>query len=60
MLIYFPRETQRWIIDQLVSRLSGGGLLVLGAGEDVGWHNDSVTRLQWPGVCAYQKLETEQ
>lgn len=60
VLIYFSRDTQRWIIDQLVSRLSEGGLLVLGAGEDVGWHNESVRRLQWPGVCAYQKLETEQ
>jgi len=60
VLIYFSREMQRWIVDQLVSRLSAGGLLVLGAGEDAGWHNENVQRLQWPGVCAYQKLEIEQ
>ena len=55
VLIYFERERQRWIIDQLVDRLRVGGLLVLGAGEDVSWLNQSVCRLQWPGVCAYKK-----
>jgi len=55
VLIYFGRERQRWIIDQLVERLRVGGLLVLGAGEDVSWLNQSVCRLQWPGVCAYKK-----
>jgi len=55
VLIYFERERQRWIIDQLVDRLRVGGLLILGAGEDVSWLNQSVCRLQWPGVCAYRK-----
>ena len=55
VLIYFEREKQRWIIDQLVDRLRVGGLLILGAGEDVRWLNQSVRRLKWPGVCAYQK-----
>jgi len=55
VLIYFGRERQRWIIDQLVDRLRVGGLLVLGAGEDVSWLNQNVCRLQWPGVCAYTK-----
>jgi type IV pilus assembly protein PilK len=54
-LIYFERERQRWIIDQLVKRLRGGGLLILGAGEDVSWLGQNVCRLQWPGVCAYKK-----
>lgn len=56
VLIYFPREKQRWIIDQLVARLNEKGLLILGAGEDAGWQNERVQRLQWPGVCAYQKI----
>lgn len=56
VLIYFSRERQRWIIDQLVDRLRIGGLLILGAGEDVSWLNQSVRRLQWPGVCAYTKI----
>jgi type IV pilus assembly protein PilK len=60
VLIYFSRDTQRWIIDQLVERLKPGGLLVLGAGEDAGWVNSEVERESWPGVCAYTKLETEQ
>ena len=56
VLIYFSRDRQRWIIDQLVDRLRVGGLLILGAGEDVSWLNQSVRRLQWPGVCAYKKI----
>ena len=55
VLIYFEREKQRWIIDQLVDRLRAGGLLILGAGEDVRWLNQSMRRVQWPGVCAYKK-----
>lgn len=55
VLIYFGRERQHWIIDQLVDRLRVGGLLVLGAGEDASWLNQGVRRLQYPGVCAYQR-----
>jgi type IV pilus assembly protein PilK len=55
VLIYFDRERQRWIIDQLVDRLRPGGLLILGAGEDVSLLNQGVRRLRWPGVCAYRK-----
>ena len=55
VLIYFEREKQRWIIDQLADRLRNGGLLILGAGEDVRWLNQSMRRVQWPGVCAYKK-----
>jgi type IV pilus assembly protein PilK len=54
-LIYFERDRQRWIIDQLVDRLRVGGLLILGAGEDVSWLRQNVARLPWPGVCAYKK-----
>jgi type IV pilus assembly protein PilK len=56
VLIYFEREKQRWIIDQLVNRLKPGGLMVLGAGEDVQWSNSSMRRLSWPGVCVYSKI----
>ena len=55
VLIYFERDKQRWIIDQLVDRLRVGGLLILGAGEDVSWLRHNVSRLSWPGVCAYKK-----
>jgi len=55
VLIYFERDRQRWIIDQLVDRLRTGGLLILGAGEDVSWLHHDVHRLGWPGVCAYKK-----
>lgn len=56
VLIYFERNKQRWIIDQLASRLKKGGLLILGAGEDVLWLNSSMRRVSWPGVCAYRKI----
>jgi chemotaxis methyl-accepting protein methylase len=55
VLIYFDRPTQLWIIDQLAERLQTGGLLILGAGEDVHWKNSNMQRLQRPGVCAYKK-----
>jgi type IV pilus assembly protein PilK len=57
VLIYFEREIQLWIIDQLVNRLRPGGLLVLGAGEDLGWKNPLMLRAGLPGVCAYKKME---
>jgi len=55
VLIYFERDRQRWIIDQLIERLRVGGLLILGAGEDFTLQNPSVRRLHWPGVSAYRK-----
>ena len=59
VLIYFERERQRWIIDQLVDRLRVGGLLVLGAGEDVSWLNQSVRRLRGRAYVPIRKLEVE-
>ncbi|MFT4518350.1 MAG: type IV pilus assembly protein PilK [Halioglobus sp.] len=56
VLIYFARERQRTIMDQLLNRLRIGGLLILGAGEDAGWLNKNAHRLEWPGVCAYKKI----
>lgn len=57
VLIYFDDDAQHWIMDQLVDRLRVGGLLVLGAGEDVGWDNPRMQRANLPGVSAYNKLE---
>jgi len=57
VLIYFEHEKQLWIMDQLADRLRPGGLLVLGAGEDMGWKNKRMQRESWPGVSAYIKLE---
>ncbi len=57
VLIYFEHDVQLWIIDQLADRLTAGGLLVLGAGEDAWWKNPEMRRQSWPGVCAYRKVE---
>ena len=56
VLIYFERAKQRWIIDQLADRLRVGGLLILGAGEDVRWLNSNMRRVPCAGVCAYIKI----
>jgi len=55
VLIYFEQKKRQWIIDQLVARLGVGGILILGAGEDVQWNNGEMRRVPWPGVCAYKK-----
>ena len=57
VLIYFDRKTQHHIIDQLVERTRPGGLLVLGAGEDVCWQHPAMERVQQSGVTAYLKVE---
>lgn len=57
VLIYFEHDMQLKIINQLVERLKVGGLLVLGAGDDVRWTHPEMQHAQWPGVCAYKKLE---
>lgn len=57
VLIYFDRDTRHHIIDQLVARTRTGGLLVLGAGEDVCWQHPAMTRVQHSGVTAYLKVE---
>ena len=56
VLIYFERNKQQWIINQLVERLNAGGLLILGAGEDAQWKNWNMQRVTCPGVCAYIKI----
>jgi len=56
VLIYFEREKQHWIIDQLVDRLTVDGLLILGAGEDAQWNHQDMRRVKCPGVCAYIKI----
>ncbi len=56
VLIYFDRETRLHIIDQLLTRTRAGGLLVLGAGEDIGWHTDQAERISQDGVTTYRKL----
>jgi chemotaxis protein methyltransferase CheR/type IV pilus assembly protein PilK len=46
VLIYFRKERKHIILDCLVERLAPGGLLVIGQGEAVDWHNPLVRRVE--------------
>ncbi|MEP0201082.1 MAG: CheR family methyltransferase [Halioglobus sp.] len=57
VLIYFDRDQQYWILDQLIERLRPGGLLILGAGEAILWSSSQLERMSFKGATAFQKLE---
>lgn len=59
VLIYFKRENRIKILDQLVSRLKPGGLLVLGPGEITSWNNSFVKQVSKDHVLAFKRLEEE-
>lgn len=59
VLIYFPRERRIQILDYLVKHLKPGGLLVLGAGEIIDWHNPAVASETRQGVLAYRRVSEE-
>jgi type IV pilus assembly protein PilK len=53
VLIYFKRECRNKVLDGLVAHLKPGGLLVLGAGESVGWEHSDVARVRSRQLEAY-------
>jgi chemotaxis methyl-accepting protein methylase len=55
VLIYFRRWRRREILNQLVSRLKPGGLLVIGLGETTDWQHSEVQRVDNNEVQAYIK-----
>ncbi len=57
VLIYFDRATRLAILDELFARTRSQGLLILGAGEDIGWSADGAERQTQRGVTAFKKLE---
>lgn len=59
VLIYFKRETRLTIINQLVEHLVPGGLLILGAGEIMGWQHPDMSSIPHDGVLAFQRNHTE-
>jgi len=59
VLIYFKRERRIAILDQLVSRLKPGGLLVLGPGEITSWSNSLVKQVSKDHVLAFKRLEED-
>lgn len=55
VLIYFDQPTRRKILDGLVQPLREGGVLILGAGEVIGWEHPLMTRTGSLDVLAFQR-----
>ncbi|UCE88482.1 MAG: protein-glutamate O-methyltransferase CheR [Pseudomonadota bacterium] len=56
VLIYFKRELRIEILDHLAAHLLPGGLLVLGAGEVVGWRHAGLEPVSRGDVLAFRRL----
>lgn len=59
VLIYFKKETRLAILNQLVEHLVPGGILILGAGEIMGWNHSEISTIKYDGVLAFQRHHTE-
>lgn len=55
VLIYFQKQRRIEILNQLVEHLAPNGLLILGAGEIVGWKHPEIQAIKYDGVLAYQR-----
>ncbi len=55
LLIYFRRWRRREILNRLVERLAPGGLLVIGAGEVVGWQHPDLVPVADSQVLAFTR-----
>jgi chemotaxis protein methyltransferase CheR/type IV pilus assembly protein PilK len=60
VLIYFRKECKHRILDSLVERLAPGGLLIIGQGEALGWHNSFVSRVPDNQTLAYIRQTTQE
>jgi len=55
LLIYFDREERIQILDAMVGHLAPGGVLILGAGEILGWSHPQVERLNDKDALAFRR-----
>ncbi len=53
LLIYFRHWRRREILNELVNRLKPGGLLVIGMGEALNWHNPLIKSIPGTEVQAF-------
>jgi len=56
VFVYFSRERQHFILDQLVEQLKPGGLLIIGPGEVMGWQHSKVVRSTDSAVQSYVRM----
>ena len=55
MLIYFKRWRRKETVNFMINCLSPGGYLIVGPGELSDWQPPGITRVNYPGIQAYQK-----
>ena len=60
VLIYFRKERKHIILNSLVERLAPGGLLIIGQGEALDWHNSLVSRVPDNQTLAYIRQTTQE
>lgn len=56
MLIYFDRERRIEILNNLVEHLLPGGVLILGAGEILGWQPPIIEKIDFNDTLAFRRL----
>ncbi|WP_197722129.1 CheR family methyltransferase [Sulfuriflexus mobilis] len=56
MLIYFDRKRRIEILNSLVQHLHPGGVLILGAGEILGWQLPSLEKIEFNDTLAFRRL----
>jgi len=56
MLIYFDRERRIEILDNLIKYLQPGGVLILGAGEILGWQPPVLEKIDFNDTLAFRRL----
>jgi len=59
VLIYFDRDMRLRILDGLGRALRRGGVLILGAGEVIGWKHPAMERVGGPEVLAFRRISDE-
>ena len=55
VLIYFTKQVQFSVLDELVTRLCPGGVLIIGSAEAQGWQNSAVKKIEHEAVQAFLK-----
>jgi len=56
MLIYFDRERRVEILNNLIKHLEPGGVLILGAGEILGWKPPTLEKIEFNETLAFRRL----
>jgi chemotaxis protein methyltransferase CheR/type IV pilus assembly protein PilK len=56
LLIYYARRRRLEIVSDLAECLRPGGVLILGVGELLDWHNSNMEKVRYPDTLAYRRM----